>query len=207
MTTVRSYKDGNRLILVVENVTGETAKLVNEFLAKIHGIPVASEPVPAVVPEARIEEPIPEILPEQEVADTSTPVFAEPAPEDMAMALPVSGECSTLGEAIKCHDTRAVVALVGKLDAVDEALRQTAMTLCKAYIYRDCCNRDPDITGTAEIQKFFADYAPLIKSATKQILEQMGYADLRNFFDFEQEFVHQDAYRAILDNLKERTAP
>ena len=78
MVNIKTYKDGDRLILVVENCVGETATKVNRFVTELLGIEEEPIKVPNLTPIKVEEEPIPN-MPEP---ITETAPFAEPKETD-----------------------------------------------------------------------------------------------------------------------------
>ena len=204
MTNIKTFKDGSRLIIVVENCTGDLATKVNNFLLDLLGTTEA-QPVPEVIPEETKEEVAP-IVEEAEAITVKNPTpFEAPAPEDVAKDFLVEGDSGTFGEALRRKDTQAVVWATVKANKADESIRQTLVKMCKQYIYNDCASRDPEITSTEEIKKFISIYKPIIGGAIKQILGSSGYATLDDFFDLADEYIHQDAYRVIIEEIMERS--
>lgn len=78
MVNIKTYKDGDRLILVVENCVGETATKVNRFVTDLLGIEAIPQDVPDLVPIKVTEEPVP-IVPQP---ITEEKPFIEPVKQD-----------------------------------------------------------------------------------------------------------------------------
>ena len=86
MANIKTYKDGTRLIIVVENCTGPTAEKVNNFLLDILGTAQPKE-VPAVIPIEETEDIAPEIRIEDEIGPENPTPFTAPSPEEIAEEL------------------------------------------------------------------------------------------------------------------------
>lgn len=206
MTTVRTYKDGDRLIIVLENCTGELAQKANAFVMDALGLPgkaPSPTPVPAVIPQT-VAEPDITIRESDEIQEEKP--FDEPLPLQNVHNIPVSGGSGTLGQAIERKDTAAIVELCVSTKTMAPQARDSVLALCKEYIRNDCLNRDPDYTGSDEIRQFFKEYEPLIQGAIKQILESAGYSCLDDFFDLTDEYIQQDAYSSVLTALISRVS-
>lgn len=216
MQNIKTYKDGNRLVIVVENCTGELATKVNRFILDALGMPeISSDDMPEQAKPVAVPAIVPEVVAEEKIElDQCTPItaseekpFEEPIPLQAANDVAVKGGSGTLGNAIRNKDTVAIVELVAKdSKTMNESTRTSVLALCKTYIREDCIKRDPYYATTAEIQKFFEIYEPLLTNSIQQILGSVGYANMRDFFGFTDEHVHQDAYASVLESLIERTS-
>lgn len=203
MANIKSYKDGSRLILVVENCVGETAAKVNNFLLDILGTAEQAE-VPGVVPMTMQEEYPVDMTEAAEIDPYEREPFEAPSPEDVVRSMPVS-ETLTLGEAIDNNESALVVRAIKLLQNADDGTKMTGTALCKQYIWKDCQHRDPEIACTEEIMEFFKAYRPLIGVGIKQILESSGISSLEDFFALSDEYFHRAAYKSVLDDLIHRT--
>lgn len=203
MTNVKAYKDGNRLIIVVENCTGEVAGKVNDFLLDIIGT-AQPKVVPALLPQNAVEEAAPEIRVEDEITPQDPAPFAAPSSKEAARACAVPGASGTLGHALDVGDTEAIAKLVTMVHKMDESLKHTVVAMCKKYILDDCIRRNPAEATTNEIRRFFSDYRPLIKATMNEILSKAGYADIDLFFAHANMVQQQGAYQSILDELVAR---
>ncbi len=200
MTNLKTYKDGSRLILVVENCTGEIAAKVNAFVLDLLGTN-GPEVIPAVVPITVQEEAEPEVRPEQEITKENGNLFNAPAPEETAKNIPVDGPSGTLGNAINTGDTNTVVRVCVKATNLDESLRHTVIKLCKEYLLDDCSRRNPDNAGVHDFKSFCETYKPLIDKSLKNILSQAGHNKLHHFIAEAKLEVLRDAYSRLLDDL------
>ena len=77
MVNIKTYKDGDRFILVVENCIGETAQKVNSFVADLLGLSEAVKPVQVPLKPIKVKEETPPVLPSEEIKEAS---FTEEAP-------------------------------------------------------------------------------------------------------------------------------
>lgn len=212
MNNVKTYKDGSRLVIVVENCTGPLAAKVNAFILDVLGMPegeplkeeVLTQVVPGIVPEKPVKEEIPDVSEAEQIHPGDEDPFNAPIPEELARSLAVDGPSGTLGRALDTGDTAAVVKLSMQSRNMDESVRYTALKLCKQYILKDCQRRTPECTPTNEIMKFFDVYKPLIGAAIKDILAKAGMSSLKDFFALQDEYQHQDAYGAILECIIRR---
>lgn len=208
MNNVKTYRDGARLILVVENCTGEVAAKVNRFVMDILQCDAAPEPtrVPAVVPEKPVDEPIPDVTKATPITVEDGKAFDEPAPEEMARNLPVEGISGTFGIALDRGHTDTVVSVYLQINNMEDSMRYTVTEMCKKYVREDCLRRTPECTNTTQIRKFFNEYKPLIGNELKFILSSSTYATVEDFLDFADEYQHQDAYRYVIEALLKRTS-
>lgn len=207
MNNVKTYRDGARLILVVENCTGEIAAKVNDFVLDILQCNVAPEPtpVPAIIPEKPVEEPMPNVEKATPINVESGRAFDEPVPEQMARNYPVDGVSGTFGVAIDTGNTETIVAVYQQINNMDVSMRYTITNMCKQYVRDDCLRRHPDCTNTSQIKKFFNEYKPLIGNELRYILSSSSYANIEDFLDFGDEYQHQEAYRYVIECLIKRT--
>lgn len=213
MRNIKTYKDGSRLVIVVENCTGPLAAKVNEFILDVLGVgedapapeTVLTE-IPGIVPEKPIEEPAPDLSKATPIEKGDEAPFNAPIPEEMARGLPIKGPSGTLGRALDTGDTAAIVAMCMQTHNMEESVRYTALRLCKAYILKDCQNRIPECTPSNEIIKFFEVYRPLIGGAIRDILSQAGMSSLKDFFNMQEEYIQQDAYATVLECIIRRVS-
>lgn len=203
MTNVKTYKDGSRLVIVVENCTGPLAEKVNNFLLDILG----AEPprtVPAVVPQEIREEPIPDTTIITEITETDPSPFKAPSSTEEARSYPVEGASGSLGRALDSGDTTAIVKLSTKTHLMDESLRYTVLELCKQYMLDDCIKRDPADASLKEITRFIGEYTPLIRACIQELLKQAGYADIKTYLECADIEQLRGAYQAVLDCIISR---
>lgn len=111
LNNIKTYKDGARMILVVENCTGEIAAKVNDFILDILGFESTPATVPEIVPEQVKAEEKPDLTNATPVTRESGKAFDEPAPEAVAREYPVPGISATFGKALDTGDTNAVALL------------------------------------------------------------------------------------------------
>lgn len=213
MRNIKTYKDGSRLVIVVENCTGPLAAKVNAFILDVLGVgdespapeAVLTE-IPGIVPEKPIEESAPDMSKATLIEKGDEAPFNAPIPEDMARGLAVRGPSGTLGRALDTGDTAAIIAMCMQTHNMEESVRYTALKLCKDYILKDCQKRIPECTPSNEIAKFFDLYKPLIGVAIRDILSQVGMSSLKDFFTMQEEYIHQDAYATVLECIIRRVS-
>lgn len=204
MVNVKSYKDGDRLILVVENCTGELAVKVNKFLSEIIGIEEAPATVPALVPPVVEEEAAPDITKQKSAMPGD---FNEPPTEQEVLGYefangPFLG--MNLKDALEKSGVKAAIEIACNAKTLPKEVKENIVGICKHYLMNDLCKRDPKSDALFEISKFFKLYYPLIKSGVEQILAMAGYSDLTDFLDFSDEQTQRDAYESIIQGLSER---
>lgn len=193
------------MILVVENCTGDIAAKVNNFILDILGMDSEPASVPEIIPEKPKEEPIPDTTKATPITRETGKAFEEPVPEPVAREYAVPGGSATFGHAFDTGDTRAVIWAMMQAQHMEPAMKYTIIRMSKRYILWDCSRRNPETASTAHIKRFFADYEPLIKKGIKHILDSAAYATLNDFFELTDEYMHQDAYRAVLEDLIARS--
>lgn len=200
MIGIKSYKDGNRLIIAIDGCSGEIAKKVNRFLGELIGLEAGEEmpsvSVPDVEPVEVDTEP-PSVTDMQEI-NSAEDLFPEPVPEELASQYVYDDR--TLETLIDEKDTGAIVNLLQELLG-DKENNAPVIAVCKSYLKQDCARRVPENATTKEIKRFFVAYYPLLKKAVDQILEQSGFAMMRDFFDVAADWQHQDAYKSALEAL------
>lgn len=201
LNNIKTYKDGARMIMVVENCTGDIAAKVNNFILDILGMDSEPTPVPEIVPEKPKAEPIPDTTKATPITRETGKAFEEPVPEQVAREFPVPGFSATFGRALNTGDTKAVVWAMMQTQHMNPAMQHTIVRMSKQYILQDCQRRVPANTTTAQIKRFFDEYEPLIKKGIKHILDSAAYATLNDFFELTDEYFHQDAYRVVLEDL------
>lgn len=204
MVNIKSYKDGDRLILVVENCTGELAVKVNKFLSEIIGLEAAPTTVPALAPPIVEEETIPNVT-EQKFAMPGD--FNEPPTEQEILCYKFTGgpfSGTNLKDALKKAGVKAAIEIACNTKALSKEVKGDIVGVCKQYLMDDLCKRDSKVDSLLEISKFFKLYYPLIKGGVEQILSMSGYSDITDFLDFSDEQTQRDAYESIIQGLSER---
>lgn len=207
MVNIKSYKDGDRLILAIENCTGDLAIKVNRFLAEIVGIE-AEEPqiVPALEPPEVINEPTLDLT----KATTAKPGdFKEPLSEKEILHYTLkegvySGK--SVEQAFNEFGVDAAIRLACEAKNIPEDIRESAVRLCKQNIMKDLNRRNTEMDSTEEIKAFFNQYKPLIRDGIEQILAMAGYVTLDEFFILADEQMQRDAYESIIQGLAERVS-
>lgn len=204
MVNVKSYKDGNRLVLVVENCTGELAVKVNAFLSDIIGIE-SSKPVPALAP-VEVKEEAPPKIDDMEPIEDPKPVFQTPPtqkevgeiliPEGMYQGMTVKNALEQVG-------LKAAIA-ISVMFKKFPGQEQTVLNQCKAVMEKDLNSRVSDTASVFEIEEFLNLYQPLIQKTIRQVLQMAGYSELQDFLNFAEEDVLREAYYSILEELKTR---
>jgi len=208
MTNIKTYKDGDRFILVLENCTGELAAKVNQFILDVIGVPVTTELLPEIIPETVPAEEFPDMnkcLPITAVSENAKP-FCEPMTENDARNIPIYGRSETIGQAMDKGDTAAVIYMSTCAKMLKESARQGVVTLCKAYLRDDCSKRNIEHASTPEIQDFFLLYTPIIREELKRILDASGCMALEDFFAQSNMSTQRSAYKNILDCVIQRTS-
>lgn len=204
MVNVKSYKDGDRLVLVVENCTGELAEKVNHFLAEILDIVPVAKPVPGLAPLENEDEPQPDI---SNLTPVSPGEFKE-APTIQAISKYVfsSGQYKgkTFEYALKKNGVAAAISIACSIKSIEQPLRDSILKYCKQMIAKDLASKDVQNDSFDAIGNFFEMYKPLAIKGIQQILSMSGYASLEEFMVFSDEKTIRDAYEALIKALIER---
>lgn len=207
MTNIKSYKDGARLILVIENCTGELARKCNAFLADLVGIDAAPEPIPAIVPIQVKDDPPPT---EQTLMhmEPVTQIIEEDQSCSSGSQIIPSGPFKGLlvNDALQQYGIRAAIDLIQRRSQFPESVQNDLLVVTKKLIHANAASRNPETASLGEIKDFFEEFHPLIENSTRQILEMSGYSLILDFLDFAPEHMQQEAYFSVLDELKRRTA-
>ena len=212
---------GERLIVVVENCTGDTAVRVNQMLAAlISDSPLTPAPsyeavpqpivktdvpdpiqVPAVTLEPVKEEPAPDLRKAEPIV-SQTDFFEEPIPEEDALNTPVQSGAKTLRGALEQNDVKAIVQCLFDSKNLPENTRHTVNKICRQFLQRDLDKREPAITAVQDIKAFVTAYLPFLKTPLRQILSQTGYESIEDFFQYSEEWLVQEAYRSLLEAIR-----
>lgn len=204
MTNIKSYKDGARLILVIENCTGELARKCNAFLADVVGIDADPEPIPALVPLQIRDDPPPDERTMEPVVRMDEDKRDHSCESRQIPSGPYQG--LRVKDALLQHGVKAAIDLIQRRSQFPELVRDDLLAITKKMIYSNAAARNPDTASLEEIRAFFSEFQPLIVNSTRQILEMAGYSLIADFLDFAPEHMQQDAYYSVLDELKRRTA-
>lgn len=198
--SIKTFKDGNRMVIVVENITGKTASLINKFIMEALELSceeeIEHEELLDLVPTQPKEDE--EIKTEELEPLTKDNLFKEPLTKEEVLNIELR-PFYTIGEAIKEKDTQALVEHSIKAKTEEE------IDVIKEYIYKDCSSRETEWETHSEIRKFIITYKPLIENLLSQILDFAGYATIEDFLDFADIVLQIDAYRSIVDAMIERT--
>lgn len=202
-TSLQAYLDGNNLHLVIKNPSPELGKDINDLLLKYCGFSEFKEVKGLVpeLPEDMADIPIPDKEFEIPMEKWSERPLNEPLSKEQILNIRIHNMNITLGQAIEHKDTQAVIHALINASVYSEKEKTGLIKMCKSYIFKDCKNRNPDITPTEEIAKFCCLYKPLIQDALKEILDRVGYETIEDFLDTSFEYLHQDAYAAILEMM------
>lgn len=204
MVNIKSYKDGDRFILMVENCSGELAVKVNHFLTDIMGLDAEPQKVPALIPQIVPQE---KALDEPSLQPAYPGAFKEPPDvKEISAYVLTEGKYSgeTVQQAIMKYGLNAAIDISCHAKAIDQTLQKQIIEKCKQIIYADVENRNAETDTMEEITTFFNQYNPLIESGVKRILEMSGYETLDDFFTFAEETIQRDAYYSIVNGLLAR---
>lgn len=205
MVNIKSYKDGDRLILVIENCTGDLAIQVNKFLAEIIGLKNSSpKEVPALVSIPVNDEPMPEIDTLQQAHSGD---FIEPPTDEEIKRFSFSDGAykgMSVYDALKQDGIKAAVRISSKSNLLPKNIKGKAIEICKKSIAQDLCLKNTSTASRNEIYDFFTLYSPIIEDGIKQILCMSGYSSLSDFFAFADENTLKDAYEGIVLSLREK---
>ena len=201
MNNIKSYKDGDRLILVIENCTGDTAAKVNAFVADILGInedfPAPKE-IEGVEPIVTAEIKMPDIS-KAKAIETIEDFFPVSQNKDIySFSLP--DEMYPLSVAISSMDIKYISKILIYCEANDFPEKEKVESICKQTLRDDCSIRVYD-DSMDRIDKFFEDYSDIITKEVKAICEATGNSDYQNFRINETEETIRDAYEAISKKL------
>ncbi len=206
MVNIKSYKDGDRLILTIENCTGELAQKVNTFLLDILGMEMEAIPVPAVEPIKIEEEKAPDIA---RLSVALPGDYDEPEPQEiLEKHIIESGNFKgmSIKKAIEQSGMKAIIELVLYSKTREGSLKTDIVNFSKKKIAEDLQIRNMRITDAEEARDFINLYYPIIKDGISQILQMSGYADLDSFFEFASEEIINDAYQSLLQSLYKRVS-
>lgn len=203
MVNIKSYKDGDRLILVVENCKGDTAVKVNAFLSSLM---LDSEPqeVSHIAPMQIKEEKAPDISDLDEVKGEAfdTP----PSKEDTESSLLLTGAYKGLSikDAIAKDGVRAAATLIATKDSViSDNEKDNMVVICKETLRTDLYIRNMDMFDRSVFADFISVYEPLIKEGISQIINRAGYNSIDDLINFAPDHLLENAQEALIDGLME----
>lgn len=207
MVNIKSYKDGDRLILAIENCTGDLAVKVNRFLAEIVGVEAAE---PKIVPALEPPEVIDEITPDLTKAIAAKPGdFKEPLSEKEILHYTLK-EGAYSGKSVEQvfeeFGVDAAIKIACEVKIIPEDIRESVVKLCKRDIMKDLNRRNAEMDSIEEIKAFFNQYKFLVRDGIEQILAMAGYVTLDEFFILADEQMQRDAYESIIQGLAERVS-
>lgn len=191
MVNIKPIRDGDRLIIVIENCKGEVAEKVNAFLASLTNLDGVSE---------QEEIPVPDLKPIK-VAERSTPHTVRKAPItpiDNKKHQPPKSDID-VNQLVKENGISAILDLLKTKIDIKTSLE------CKKLVHEDVMKRK-ECASLAEIKKFFHLYEHLEKKDISYILQSSSYATLNDFLDFAPEEIINEAYYTIRMALLNRTA-
>lgn len=196
MRNVKSYKDGNRLILVVENCTGETAKIVNSFLAQL--LVGEAEEVQNVAPPMVAEDTPPAIKESQKI---TAGAFTEDISEEEAGKLVFFQR--PVQYWLNANHIPAIICIATEARKNLSAYQyRTVIALCSRFLHNDLYRRNPSDASEEEIKDFFDSYKDLLKPLHSFLLKKAGCSDFDVLWKETNLSVKQDAYRCALDELR-----
>lgn len=202
MNNVKTYKDGDRFILVVENCKGSLATKVNEFIVSIMGIEEEPTEVPLIPLEVE-EEDVPDISSCEEILqfvnsekqiDTDVFRFVDGLYKGM-----------TYEEAEKQDGAKAVAYTFAHAKEVAPNCVEQIKEKCKERLFVDCGlgKYDPDLDSENDFRNFIDTYDSILNKTFKSISAQAGYENIQVMIDSARENLWRDGYAAAKKKLLE----
>lgn len=200
MNNLKTYRDGDRFILVVENCKGSLAAKVNEFIVSIMGIKEEPTEVP-LVPLKVEDEDIPDIDSCEEVLqfvdlekhiDTDVFRFVDGIYKGM-----------TFEEAQKKDGIKAVAYTFAHVKEVAPNCQEQILCKCKENLFYDCglSKYDPDLDSENDFRRFIDTYDSVLNKTFKSISAQAGYENIQTMIANARENVWRDGYAAAKKKL------
>ena len=196
MNNIKQYRDGDRYILVVENCTGETARIINELIIKLVGV----EPVKIDGLEALTQPPT-DTTPDIPAEEINDAVFDQ-STDDGAEFVPMKGRCSgmTFDEAFRKYGSSAAVDFF--LAMREKHVSGDLFVRVKKIMSSNWEERDSIGDSLENINEFLMLHKPLLIDLLEHIRNRVGYQSIEDYIDFASDKELRGVYKCALDYLK-----
>lgn len=205
MPTVKTYKDGNRFILVIPTEGDpEIGKKVNDFILDILGMDPPKE-ITGFLP-AKDEPDKPPVIPvEKQVTRDSGRPFKETQPVmDCMMHVPQFHNPSklTFGELVRRHGVQVATLYLMNLNMIDREYREEIKNKCRDYILGDLKMRSYS-DEASDIHTFFYYYQKMLSDEIREMLSYNSYATVDDFLKGNDSVI-RDEYERLIDKMKKK---
>ncbi len=200
MNNIKTFRDGDRFVLVVENCKGSLAAKVNEIIVSLVG--VEDEPIEVpLVPIKVEEENVPDVTSYEEVyqfLDTEKKI--DP---DVFRFVAGNYKGLTFEEAQKKDGNKAVAYTFAHVKEVAPNCQEQIRCKCKEIMFYDygLGNYNPDLDSENDFRKFIDTYDSILDKTFKSISAQAGYENIQALIANARENVWRDAYSAAKKKL------
>ena len=201
MKNVKTYKDGDRFVLVVENCTGELKAKVAELVLGILDLGEGPTELPHLSPIRVADEKVPE---EKVLEDLPRKDIENAVPKKDGFMSGGRYDGKSFADAIRADGVAAAIYMLQNADAIAPGFVLSLKGKCKEAIGLDVWSRDPDTATAADFEGFVNLYGPLIgnENALGSILAQAGYSDISDFIAFAGDTMIKGAYEALLEAIR-----
>ncbi len=200
MNNIKTYKDGDRFVMVVENCNGAIATTVNEFITSILGIEAKPEPVP-LVPIEVAEEEIPDTSSYEEI----THFIKDEQHVDVDVFRFVDGiyKGMTFDEAKDKDGMKAIAYTFANVKKVAPDCPSQILQKCKELLFYDCGlgKYNPDLDSENDFRKFIETYDSMLNKIFKSMCEQAGYEDMQAMLASASENTWRSCYSLAKEKL------
>lgn len=205
MPTVKTYKDGNRFILVIPTEGDpEIGKKVNDFILDILGMSPPQE-ITGFLP-AKDEPDKPPVIPvEKQITQDAGRPFKEVQPVmDCMSYVPHFNNPHKLafGELVRRQGVGITAYYLQHLDLIDREYREEIKNKCRDYILSDLKMRSYS-DESSDILAFFICYQEMLHSEIREMLSYNSYASLAEFLNGNDSVV-RDEYERLIDKMRKK---
>lgn len=202
MNNVKTYRDGDRFILVVENCNGSLAAKVNEFIVSIMGIEEEPIEVPLIPIEVK-DEDVPDISSCEEILRFNN--LEKQIDSNLFRFVDGLYKGMTIDEALEKDGVKAVAYTFAHIKEVAPNCTEQIRKKCEEILFSDygVDNYNPEFDSENDFRKFIDTYDSILNETFKTISDQAGYENIQVMIDSARENLWRAGYSAALQKLRD----
>lgn len=202
-SNIKTFVDGNRFILVVENaMQDEVASLIREFVGKLQ--------VDAPIKAIKALEPAPDpnldngpFIPEGQSGNELPP--APMSEEEINNYRFANGKYRglTYNEALQKFGRRSSIDIYLLCKELPERIAPHIKGKCFQTIIHDLDSRDSTTDQRKTMQDFIFAYRPIANSIITEMKDDLGFSSVEDMVKFSDNDTLRNIYQTLIDNIRD----